>query len=58
MSKELKDEDFIRAMEIWESHDTADYKHDEEFKGCLKRLLEKENYDALGYLLGSQVMGY
>ena len=56
--KEFRDEDYIKAIEIWESYETDGYEHDEEFKGCLKRLLEKENYFALGRLLGSQVMGY
>lgn len=54
----FEDEDFIKAEEIFNSYETDGYEHDEEFKGCLMRLLEKENYYALGYLLGSQVMGY
>ena len=55
----LRDEDFIKAEEIYlQSHRSFCCEHDEEFKGCLKRLLEKENYFALGRLLGSQVMGY
>jgi len=55
----LRDEDFIKAEEIYlQSHESFCCEHDEEFKGCMMRLLEKENYEALGYILGSQMLGY
>lgn len=55
----LRDEDFIKAEEIYnQACGSSHVEHDEEFKGCLMRLLDKENYEALGYIFSSAMLGY